>query len=322
MSFEPLGYDLGGARAGDVVTVRGSVRTSFDGTVFDATTHTDTTGAHVGGLYALDGTGLRVAEQHTGSHEIALVVTGDDGPACHAAGLASPCLLPRTSEIAHERLLTVKELEQTLTGDVQVVVPPAPPPPIVDVPPSTLRAVGLLGALALVAFAAFAALRARSAKRATAIGQVLVAADDARRRTADDPTLASLRAQIEGLVREAKQVESGRQACARKLARVDRAAMAKKRVAWASSAQPVAQATSAWIAAEEREAERLASAHESALAALEQIASSLRVVSLRADGGDASLASAQSAIREASERLHDELTFRDDAMAEAERSLV
>ena len=323
MSFEPGAYDLAGLAPGQVVTVRGAARTSFDGAVFDAATHTDATGSHVGGLYALDGTGLRVTARDGDAHAVTLVATGDDAPVCRSAGMAGPCLLPRTSALAHERLMTVEELEQTLTGSVEISVP-EPPPPIVS--HRAARGLALAAALLAVVVAIVAWRRAREARRATAIGRVMEAAREARRRTRGDATLATVGVTIDELVARASVVERERRSCARRLGAVDRAAVARRRSAWAAWAAsgaagaPGARAASESMAAEEREVERLAAAHDAALASLEEIAASLRAASLRTSVASDAPA-AREAMRAAAARLDEELALREDAAAEVERAV-
>lgn len=323
MSFEPVAYDLAGLAPGQMVTVRGAARTSFDGAVFDAATHTDATGSHVGGLYALDGTGLRVTARDGDAHAVTLVATGNDAPVCRSAGMAGPCLLPRTSALAHERLMTVEELEQTLTGSVEISVPEPPPPPIVS--HRAARGLALAAALVAAVVAIVAWRRAREARRATAIGRVMEAAREVRR-TRGDATLATIGVTIDELVARANVVERERRSCARRLGAVDRAAVARRRAAWAASAAlgaagaPGARAASESMAAEEREVERLAAAHDAALASLEEIAASLRAASLRTSVASDAPA-AREAMRAAAARLDEELALREDAAAEVERAV-
>jgi hypothetical protein len=306
--------DLARLKPGEVVTIHGSARTSFDGAVFDATTTTTDTGTRPGGLYHVDGVGLRIVEQHVDTHDVKLVATGEAAPTCSAAGLSSPCLVPRTKELAHERLLTEGELAKTLTGSIEVTIPTPPPPPIVS--SSTSHAfLGALGA-SLVVAAAIVAWRWRNEKKRTPLAQVHAAAAEARARTAGDPTLASIRAEIDGLVHRAQGLDAARIACAKRLARIDRGAIARKRAAWAASSSPGAREASQWMAAEEAEGEKLARDHASTIAGLEQVATALRVVALQAreERGMRVVETTRAAL----DNVAAELTMREDALAEVE----
>jgi hypothetical protein len=306
--------DLGRLKPGEIVTIHGSATTSFDGAVFDATTTTTDTGTRPGGLYQTDGVGLRVVEQHIDTHDVKLVATGEAAPTCSAAGLASPCLVPRIKELAHERLLTEGELAKTLTGSVEVAIPTPPPPPLVS--SSTSHAFGGALAASLLVAAAIVGWRWRSEKKKTPLGQVQAAAQEARARTASDPTLAPIRVEIDDLVLRAKKLDAARVACARRLSGIDRGAIARKRAAWEASNSPGAREASQWMVAEEAEGEKLARDHASAVAGLEQIATALRVVALQARE-ERGVRVAETT-RAALDNVAAELTLREDALAEVE----
>src|SRR5262249_39148996 len=103
----PFAVDL---PPGGEIVVRGAVRSSFDGAVFDAATRIDVLpdGSSLdrpGGLFDLEAGGLRVASIDTTTHEVHLVASGGDAPTCTALGLGGACLVPRTEVLAHERLM-------------------------------------------------------------------------------------------------------------------------------------------------------------------------------------------------------------------------
>jgi hypothetical protein len=308
--------------SGEVV-IRGTVRTTIDGSTFDAVTQKDMypqIGAdpapRMGGLFDLEAGGLRVVEQNGSTYRVA--PTGSVGPSCRAAGLASPCLVPRIKELAHERLVTESELSASLLGDIAVepqVLPPPPPPPVVE--PQTAKILGgVLAFLAAIAAAAIA-LAVRRARRVTRIGQVYVAAAEARRATRGDVTLKAAREHIDALVARAETLEKARIAAARRLAKIDRKKLDAKRDAWARSPDPDAAQALAALTAECQEAERLASDLTSSLAGLERIASSLRTVALRAREHRGTRA--RIATHDPVDAMTSELDLRDDAMAEVER---
>src|SRR5215471_7416518 len=87
--------------AADVV-LRGELRSSLDGSTFDAVTERDhyprlagEAGPRMGGLFDPEAGGLRVVEQDPDRHVYRLAPSGLPGPACLDANLPSPCLVPR-----------------------------------------------------------------------------------------------------------------------------------------------------------------------------------------------------------------------------------
>ncbi|MBI2388738.1 MAG: hypothetical protein HYV09_03890 [Deltaproteobacteria bacterium] len=188
--------------AGGAVTIDGVIETSFDGARLDAAA-----------LFDAEAGGLRV--DRVDGHRVRLVESGAAGAACAAAGVASPCLVPRLTEHAHARLITVDELCATLRGELSIAIE-APPPPVSRAP----QAIGV--ASLLTAFAA-AFLFAVSLLRASPLGRVWLAARAARRAAGRDPTLAVLRDEIERLVEHAREVERVRRGCVSSLARARRA---------------------------------------------------------------------------------------------------
>ena len=118
-----------------------------------------------------------------------------------------------------------------------------------------LLAVGVALGLAWAAVA----LSRRAA--GTALGRIRVAARQALRTTKGDATLVAARAQIRALVTRARQLDVQRRDCARRLARIDRGALARRADACARSTVPIAATALASFAAESAAADQLASDH-------------------------------------------------------------
>jgi hypothetical protein len=302
---------------GAQVVVHGAVSTSVDGSVFDAVMQADglSPGAmRAGGLFDLAAGGLRIVQQSVDRHEYTLASTGTPGPACTAAGLGSPCLVPRLAVLAHERLKTSAELASTLSGAVQlegVIAPPAPivPPPVASV----LSGSAVVATLAVFAWVALV-LRRRRAQ--SALGRVRAAAREAIEATRRDPTLERVRAQVHAMLTRAEQLDEARAACAGRLSRIDRANLERRREAMARSSSPEAGEALAWLTTECAEAERLQSDLSSSLVGLERIESAMRVVSLRARQGRGTRARVAHADPVDGAAL--ELVLREEALIEAE----
>jgi len=303
--------------SGEVV-VRGELRSSHDGSTFDAVTQRDRfpplAGApepRLGGVFDLAAGGLRVVEQDPATHVYRLAPTGDEGPACEEAGVPSPCLVPRLAALAHERLATVDAFGATLGGRIEAE---ALAPPVVSA--ATQSALGWLAAGAGLLGAAGLARRLRRARLASAIGQVRVAAAEARRALRGDATLAGARAQIEPLLARAEELEGARRACAARLARLEPARLVSRRAAWAGSTSPDASVALAALDAEAAEAEQVGVDLASAVAGMERIASSLRALVLRAraERGTRAVVAGHDPV----DAMHGELALRDDATSEAD----
>jgi len=118
---------------GQIVTIQGAFLCRHDGTTTDA----DTTGwpaeaaggARVapGGLIDFAAGGFDVTARDGDSHQVQAVATGGPAPACHALGLEAPCLPLRTTQLAHARLLTVRQFVGSLRGEMTVTVPEGAP---------------------------------------------------------------------------------------------------------------------------------------------------------------------------------------------------
>jgi len=304
----------------DEVVVRGQLRSALDGSTFDAVTQRDQyprlagqPEPRLGGLFDPVAGGLRVVEQDPAAHVYRLAPTGAPGPACQEAGLASPCLVPRLAELAHERLVTAEAFRATLSGRIEAET--LAPPVLSAAGESTLA---WLSAGAALLGAATLARRHRRARRATAIGQVRAAAAEARRALRGDATLAGARAQIEPLRARAEELERARRACAARLARLESARLASRRAAWAASTAPDAPLALAALDAEAAEADQVTADLGSATAGIERIASSLRALVLRARAERGTRAAAG---HDPVEAMRGELALRDDASNEADAAL-
>jgi len=292
----PLSVDPG-AR----VVLRGTVRTSVDGSVFDALA-----------LFDPAAGGLRLAGQHPDRQEYVLAPTGGPGPACVAAGEPSPCLAPRLAELAHERLRTGAELASTLSGRVELEATAGP-----AIPPAALRD-ALTGAVIVGVVAVVVALLAAARRLARSpMGRVRAAAREATRATRGDATLQRLRGQVSVLLARATQLDVARRACLRRLRRIDRAALAKRVEARARSTAPGAADALEWLTAERAEATRLESDVAASLAGLERIESALRVMALRARAHRG--VSARTARADPVDTVAAELALRDEGLAEVDR---
>jgi hypothetical protein len=306
--------------AGDVV-LRGELRSSLDGSTFDAVTQRDQyphlagqPAPRLGGLFDPGAGGLRVVEQDPATHVYRLAPTGAPGRACLEAGVASPCLVPRLAELAHERLVTAEAFRATLGGQIEA---DALAPPVVST--GTEIAIGWLAAGAGLLGAAAVVRRARRVRRASPIGQVRAAAAEARRALRGDATLARAREQIEPLLARAEELDRARRACASRLARLEPAQLASRRAAWAGSTAPDAAVALAALDAEAAAADQVAVDLSSAVAGIERIASSLRALILhaRAERGTRAVVAGRDPV----EAMRGELALRDDATREVDGAL-
>jgi hypothetical protein len=266
------------AHGGEVV-VQGSLRSSFDGTVFDAAYRTDTTktgpASRPGGFYETDKAGLRVASYDEKTHTVHLVASGMDAPACAASGLAGPCLVPRAKDLAFERLLTQEEFAKTLSGSMDASVP-AGPSLAVETPSHVLSYLSAGGGLLLLSWLVAASLRAR---RSTKIAQVRIAAKKAEHATGDDVTLKELRNKVKLLVERAEHFEKTRQTLEARLATLDKNALLHKQREL-SGAGDEAKDVLLVIERELKEHDKLEADLRAANAGTERILAALRVIPL------------------------------------------
>lgn len=313
---------------GAQLVVHGAVTTSLDGSTFDAAMQADglAPGAmRAGGLFDLAAGGLRIVAQRADRHEYTLVATGAPGVGCAAAGIGSPCLVPRLAQLAHERLKTASELAPTLAGTVAIEgvttaaslegLVAASDQPIAPRMAAAATDVSLVATLFAGAWLARGWLRRRAA---SAIGRVKSAAREALGVTRHDPTLAGVRAQVHAMVARAEVLDASRRSFAARLAKIDRASLERRRDAAARSPSPDAAEALAWLTAECAEAERLESDLASSLLGLERIESALRVVALRARRGRGTRARVERDDPVDAAAL--ELALREEAAVEADRA--
>jgi hypothetical protein len=302
---------------GTVVGLSGLATASVDGSSFDAAT-----------LFDFAAGGLRVVGADPAHHAYVLAPSGQYAPACAAVGGVS-CLVPRLELLAHQRLRTASELASTLSGGIELESHPAP---------SAANAIGgaiALATLCLVASASLAWLAVALSRRAarTALGRIRIAARQALRSTRGDATLEGARVQIRALVDRARQLDALRRACARRLARIDRAALDRRADACLRAAVaghiPVAAGALASFSAERAAAVQLESDHGSAVVELERIESVLRTTALRVGGGREGQGArgmrrvhprCGEAFADPVDALVGELDLRDEAIAEANAS--
>ena len=303
---------------GAQVVVRGLVTTSVDGSSFDAAMQWDglSPGAsRPGGLFDLPSGGLTLVEQHPERHEYVLASTGNAGAACAAAGVQSPCLVPRMAALAHERLRTQGELAATLHGRVELEGVIAPQVPLVA---PEVVSTGVLVAVVLFCLGLTLALARWLRRRShTALGRVRAAGRVALRAIRGDTSLDRLRSEVRSMLARARELDVARRACARRLAKIDRPTLDRKRDAYARSSSPEAAETLSWLTAEQAEAERLASDLSSSVLGLQRIESALRVVTLRVreERGTRARIARHDPVDAAAAELH----LRDEAQREADR---
>jgi hypothetical protein len=269
-----LAFDTPGS-----LRVEGLISTSIDGSAFDAAFTWDglAVGAsHPGGLFDAAAGGLRLVEQHVDRHAYVYAPTGEPGPGCVAAGVQSPCLVPRLAILAHDRLRTQAELGASLVGSIEVDdAGLAAAEPVREGGGFLVASVFLAGILA-VALGVAGWLRRRAA---TPLGRVRAAARGALRELRiGDTSRAPLRTHVRAMVARASELDAAHSACARRLRSIDRAALERRRAAALSAA---AAETRAWLDQESQEAARLEKDAAAAALGIERIESALRVVALR-----------------------------------------
>ncbi|MBK6692323.1 MAG: hypothetical protein IPG50_08980 [Myxococcales bacterium] len=181
---------------GQTVTLRGELRTSFDGISYDAVARYEAGAESLGGLIAIEGVGLRIASRARGA--VVLEATGGDGAMCRGLGLTTPCIVPRSAELAHERLLSLAEFQATLSGNLsrETAGPPAEPV-LSDELTTTL---GVFGAGVLVVFTLGGVHALRKARAAKPAARASRAARLARRSLAGQPLSEPLLARIDALL--------------------------------------------------------------------------------------------------------------------------
>jgi hypothetical protein len=265
---------------GASVQISGVVVTSVDGSSFD-----------VASLFDLGAGGLRIVESRSADHAYVLVPGGAPGAGCAAAGVASPCLVPRLAEIAHARLSTARDFAATLAGGIVVEGwAPAPRAPSVWDRAAPVAGWGL--AASLSAWVLWVVVQRRAA---TPLGRVKRAARRARRAAGRDPALAAVRRAIAAMVGRAAELDAAQRACVRRLRAVGPAPEAEERA----------------------EADRIEVHRAACAAGLARIESALRWVALRAPAHAAAHAAARST-GDPVDVLAAEVALREQAVAEAE----
>ena len=152
--------------------------------------------------------GLRLVDADAGAPRVRARVDGARRAGCAAAGVASPCLVPRLAVLAHERLETRAELaadparrrSRSRASSCRRLRS------VADCPRrrSPRRGVALTGAPCAWRRSPILRRRAR-----TAIGRVRAAARDALRATRGDPTLEPVRAQVTAMLARAAELDRG-----------------------------------------------------------------------------------------------------------------
>lgn len=188
---------------GAEIHLKGSVR-SADGAIIDAASTTWPEGegpasVDSGGLVDLKGGGFHLSSRDPATHEVVAIATGEDAPACAAAGVKAPCIALRTLPLSRTRLMTREELTQSLTGKISVETlgkPELPPPPPLQ-PVRDLVAQpafqAAISVLLLALLASLAVLVQRRRKRSPR-GQLeaLIARVSSKLKTADAALAATL----------------------------------------------------------------------------------------------------------------------------------
>ena len=299
---------------GEEIVLKGTLRTSFDGTVYDAITRTDLRPdgpvTRRGGLFDPESSGFHVTSHDAAKHEVHLVATGASGQACAAAGMAAPCLIPRIAEAAHERLLTESEFKATLVGHLTADLPEAPPPAV-----APARVAGSATSLVGFFLALLALVGLFVAKRQEPMSAVKRAASRALSEIKGDRAFATLRAKIDALLLHAEKLDAARRTTEGRLAKLDLPKLEEKvRVLVNAGA---AADVRGWAEKELEEGRNLQRDHEKAVFGLGRVVSALGVVALasREERG----VRVDDSVKDALAEVEDELAMREQALAEAEQ---
>lgn len=119
---------------GGTIVVTGSFRSRHDGSVVDgASTYwpEDAPGGasvDAGGIIDFRAGGFDVVSVDAKTHAIEAVASGEPAAGCAAHRVPAPCLIVRSHDLAHGRLLTVDDWASSLRGrmQVEVLAPMAP----------------------------------------------------------------------------------------------------------------------------------------------------------------------------------------------------
>ncbi len=317
---------------GGEVVVRGSARSSHDGTVFDAltarpgATGVEGDGAPVpGGLYDIDQGGWRVVARDLRAHAYRLAATGEPGAACVAANVASPCLSLRLLPLAQTRLLAVSEFAATMSGELTLEVIDVADVPV-RVPSFVSRYGAAAGVAALLAAGAWLAARRLRQRASTPEAMLQRTAARVRSRLAHaDPVHRALAPSIDGLVAHALELAGLRDSLAARVAAGDRDGLVKRRDALAAKETAgVAEAAKAMGLVDEQieRVDRWARESERASARVAEVHEYLRALDQRLDEAIGVTAAArEDATKEALAELERDLQAALEGAREAERVL-
>jgi hypothetical protein len=100
---------------GETAVLWGVLHSSHDGLRIDAA-RSFAGNAPGPGLFDFEAGGLRLVSYDMAAHRATVLATGFDAPACYTHGVRAPCLVSRTPQLAHARLLTVEDWGETLNG--------------------------------------------------------------------------------------------------------------------------------------------------------------------------------------------------------------
>lgn len=202
-------------KPGGEIVLRGSFKSTYDGSTIDAKTTTSPAeapgGASVdsGGLIDFDGGGFHVTSRDPVTHEVHAVATGDSGAACAAFGVTSPCLPLRVRRQAQSRLLTDSAWIESLKGgiEVEIAAPPPVPSPAAEAVSVVVPWLGVGAALLAVAAAGFLGWNIKKRRAASPTGQLLTLAARVREKLkrADAVVAAPLAPAIDAALRALRE---------------------------------------------------------------------------------------------------------------------
>jgi hypothetical protein len=232
---------------GGEIVLRGAIRSRHDGAVIDALTTTTGEGADAvtapGGLYDVEAGGFRLVSRDPAAHAYRLAATGETGPGCTEAAVASPCLPLRMLALSRTRLLAVADFARTLDGAITLEVlhpddaPPPPPPPAA---PGFLERhpLPIAGGLLLALIGALGVARVRRA-RSTPEGRVArAAARLGARLRGGDPVHRALLPSVDALASTAAELAALRDRLRAKVGSSGRADIEARRRELAARTDP------------------------------------------------------------------------------------
>lgn len=317
---------------GGEVVIRGSARSSHDGTVFDAlTARPGATGVEgegnpvPGGLYDVEEGGWRVVARDLRAHAYRLAATGQPGAQCIAANVASPCLPLRLLPLAQTRLLAVSEFAATMSGELTLEVIDAADVPV-RVPSFVARYGAAAGVGVLVAAGALLAARRLRQRASTPEALLQRTAARVKARLANaDPVHKALGPSIDGLVTHALELARLRDSLAARVAAGDRGGLVRRRDELAAKeSSGVAEAAKARALVDEQieRVDRWARESERSAARVAEVHEYLRALDQRLDEAiGASAAARDDSTKEALAELERDLQSALEGAREAERVL-